>query len=78
MARGLGVPVTAEGVEDAEAAVTLRELGCDKAQGWIYGRPMAGDETHRLLHSKGLLRHIAPVDSSDSGSIGEDRASRAA
>jgi diguanylate cyclase (GGDEF)-like protein len=78
MAGGLGVPVTAEGVEDAEAAVTLRELGCDKAQGWIYGRPLAGDETHRLLHSKGLLRQTPSGGSPKSASDGEDGVSRAA
>lgn len=31
--------VTAEGVETAEQARTLRALGCDRGQGWLYGRP---------------------------------------
>lgn len=31
--------VTAEGVENAEQADRLRQMGCDQAQGWFFGRP---------------------------------------
>lgn len=31
--------VTAEGVETAEQADQLRQMGCDQAQGWFFGRP---------------------------------------
>jgi EAL domain-containing protein (putative c-di-GMP-specific phosphodiesterase class I) len=31
--------VTAEGVETAEQAEVLRDMGCDLAQGWHFGRP---------------------------------------
>ncbi|MDB5692042.1 MAG: diguanylate cyclase/phosphodiesterase [Alphaproteobacteria bacterium] len=51
----LGVPVTAEGVETAETAALLREIGCDMGQGWYYGRPVTAEETHRLLSEHGLL-----------------------
>lgn len=30
----------AEGVEDADTVVWLAGLACDKAQGWLFGRPM--------------------------------------
>ena len=30
----------AEGVETAEQLEIIRELGCDKAQGFLLGRPM--------------------------------------
>ncbi len=39
LARGLGMRVTAEGVETAEQFHHLRELGCDDAQGFHLGRP---------------------------------------
>lgn len=39
MAHELDISVTAEGVEDAETADTLREMGCDRAQGLFYGAP---------------------------------------
>jgi len=29
-----------EGIEDAQTARTLAELGCDYAQGYHFGRPM--------------------------------------
>lgn len=39
LARDLGMQVTAEGVETAAEAEFVREVGCDCAQGWFYGRP---------------------------------------
>lgn len=41
LAHGLGLTVTAEGVEDAEAFAFLAEVGCDHAQGYHIGRPLA-------------------------------------
>ncbi|WP_222263015.1 EAL domain-containing protein [Modestobacter marinus] len=42
LARTVGVAVVAEGVETAEHAALLQELGCVTAQGWLWGpaRPM--------------------------------------
>ncbi|MEV8636043.1 EAL domain-containing protein [Streptosporangium sp. NPDC051023] len=39
----LGMRSVAKGVEDARTAALLREMGCDGAQGWLYGRPMSTD-----------------------------------
>jgi EAL domain-containing protein (putative c-di-GMP-specific phosphodiesterase class I)/GGDEF domain-containing protein len=39
LAHGLGLTVVAEGVELVEQADLLRDLGCEYAQGWHYGRP---------------------------------------
>jgi diguanylate cyclase (GGDEF)-like protein/PAS domain S-box-containing protein len=44
MARGLGMSVTAEGVETCEQAERLRATGCEELQGYLYSRPKpAGD-----------------------------------
>jgi diguanylate cyclase (GGDEF)-like protein len=40
LGHNLGLTVVAEGIEDAGTAVRLRELGCDIAQGYHFGRPM--------------------------------------
>jgi diguanylate cyclase (GGDEF)-like protein len=40
LAHNLGLSVTAEGVETAEIAVELAVLGCNFAQGYLWGRPM--------------------------------------
>jgi EAL domain-containing protein (putative c-di-GMP-specific phosphodiesterase class I) len=40
---------TAEGVESDQQLETLRELGCDRAQGFLLARPMALDELRTLL-----------------------------
>ncbi|HUR18061.1 MAG TPA: EAL domain-containing protein [Acidimicrobiales bacterium] len=39
LAGGLGLTSVAEGVESAEQALRLLELGCDLAQGYVFGRP---------------------------------------
>jgi len=42
MARGLGLRTTGEGVETPRQAHTLTELGCDRAQGHLWSRAVAG------------------------------------
>lgn len=44
LAHRLGYRVVAEGVENAEAAVILEELGCEEAQGFWFARPMEADQ----------------------------------
>ncbi|WP_018870847.1 bifunctional diguanylate cyclase/phosphodiesterase [Thioalkalivibrio sp. ALgr3] len=39
MARSMKITVLAEGVETQEQADMLRDLGCDYAQGYLFGRP---------------------------------------
>ncbi|OBK26786.1 hypothetical protein A5635_12575 [Mycobacterium asiaticum] len=41
LAHTLGLTVTAEQVETPSQAARLRALGCDSAQGWHFGRPVA-------------------------------------
>ncbi len=62
LARNLGLRVTAEGVETEETTLTLRRLGCDFAQGFHVGRPMAAEQCRRLLEpASGGLSVVAPV-----------------
>ncbi len=49
MFRALGVPVTAEGIEDAHQAAFLRKLRCETGQGYYFGRPMAAMEIAALV-----------------------------
>lgn len=41
LGKALGLKVTAEGVEDAETADLLRSMGCELAQGYLYGAAIA-------------------------------------
>jgi len=43
LAHGLGLTVTAEGVETIEQLRLIGELGCDVAQGYLISQPMAPD-----------------------------------
>ncbi len=45
LAHGLGLSVTAEGIETADQLLLLRELGCDVAQGYLIATPL---EPHDL------------------------------
>ena len=48
-ASALGLSVTAEGVETADQLERLRVLGCQRAQGFLFARPMTADAVDRLL-----------------------------
>ena len=39
LARSLGVPAVAEGIERPEQHAWLREIGCDLGQGYLFARP---------------------------------------
>ena len=51
MARALELGVIAEGVETAEQVECLRALGCERAQGFFYGRPGEAARITPLLRS---------------------------
>ena len=55
MARGLGMPVIAEGVETIEQLEWLKRAGCDMVQGYYYSRPVPADEIEPLLTSGNLI-----------------------
>lgn len=43
LGQALGLTTVAEGVETQEQAEMLLLLGCDKGQGWLYGKPMLAE-----------------------------------
>jgi diguanylate cyclase (GGDEF)-like protein/PAS domain S-box-containing protein len=49
MAKSLKMSTTAEGVETLEEAELIRELGCDKIQGFYFGRPMTAIDARSLF-----------------------------
>ena len=48
-AKGQGVPVLCEGIENEKQASYVRLAGCDLAQGYYYFRPIPATEFRRLL-----------------------------
>jgi diguanylate cyclase (GGDEF)-like protein len=55
LGEGLGMPITAEGIENEEVLEQLRGLGSFKGQGFLYGRPQSAESTIRLLADRQLL-----------------------
>ena len=49
MAKSLNMTTTAEGVETSEEAELIRNLGCDKIQGYYFGRPMTSEEARKIF-----------------------------
>jgi diguanylate cyclase (GGDEF)-like protein/PAS domain S-box-containing protein len=64
LAHALDLEVVAEGTETAEQVACLLDLGCDKAQGYIFAVPAPAEEIDALLNA-GIR---APVPSSTSRS----------
>ncbi len=49
MAKWLGIPVVAEGVETREQVDFLHSLGCETIQGYYYSRPIPREEYEKLI-----------------------------
>lgn len=56
LAHSLGEEVVAEGVEDNETLQLLGQMGCDKAQGYLIGRPMPFEALVDYLASHGTAK----------------------
>ncbi len=60
----LGMPITAEGIEDKAIENELRNLGCAKGQGWHYGRPLSMEQARKVLGQRNLLP-AQPLDKAE-------------
>ncbi len=50
LAHDLGMDVVAEGAETDSDAIELSQLGCEYAQGFVFGEPMTAEHARDLLH----------------------------
>ncbi len=55
LAHSLGMLVIAEGIEDESTLQFLKQLGCDKAQGYFISRPLHQDQIADWLQARSLL-----------------------
>jgi PAS domain S-box-containing protein len=55
LGQSLGLRTVAEGVETRNQAEMLLWLGCDEAQGWLYGRPVPAEKLGEILARETLL-----------------------
>jgi EAL domain-containing protein (putative c-di-GMP-specific phosphodiesterase class I) len=49
LAKSLGMTTVAQGVETEEQASIMNDLGCELAQGWLFGKPAAVAEIPRMV-----------------------------
>jgi diguanylate cyclase (GGDEF)-like protein len=50
LGHGLGLAVTAEGIEDSNQREVLTQLGCRFGQGFLFGRPIPADEVASMIN----------------------------
>ncbi|MEN7536230.1 putative bifunctional diguanylate cyclase/phosphodiesterase [Aurantiacibacter flavus] len=62
LGQGLNLPITAEGIETAEALEALKSLGQFKGQGYLYGRPEDASTTKERLARTGLSKSVAGTE----------------
>lgn len=65
LAHGLGLEVTAEGVETPAAFALLAAMRCDLAQGYLVSRPATVEELIVILNDERRLRYYQQTASSD-------------
>ncbi len=79
LGHNLDLEVVAEGAEDLDQLAALRDLGADRAQGYIISRPLPGDQFPKWLESltrttiNGRVAHLypnAPLGENAAGKFG--------
>jgi len=62
LAKSMELITVAEGVETEEQAGVMYELGCDLAQGWLFGKPASAEEIPRMVsEASGICPSFSPV-----------------
>ncbi|MBR6486876.1 MAG: EAL domain-containing protein, partial [Lachnospiraceae bacterium] len=51
---GMGLTALCEGVETKEHYDFLKKIGCERAQGYYFGKPMALEDTRKFTTDKGM------------------------
>ena len=59
LARGFGLTITAEGVEDQDQLAYLKANGCEEGQGYLFGRAIPAAEIQALLNRKPFRAAVA-------------------
>jgi EAL domain-containing protein (putative c-di-GMP-specific phosphodiesterase class I) len=49
LGKRLGLSIIAEGIEDARLVAPLLKMGCDEAQGYLFGKPMEATSIQQML-----------------------------
>ena len=62
LAHGLGISVVAEGIEGAGQLACLRDLDCDRGQGYYFARPLPPDELEAILAAASEDGVALPID----------------
>ena len=59
LGKGLGLPITAEGIETSAVLDELRKYGSFKGQGYLYGQPSDAQSVHTMLANQNMLREMS-------------------
>jgi diguanylate cyclase (GGDEF)-like protein len=59
LGKGLGLPITAEGIETSAVLDELRKYGSFKGQGYLYGQPSDAQSVHTMLANQNMLRGLS-------------------
>jgi diguanylate cyclase (GGDEF)-like protein len=76
LGEGLGLPITAEGIESEAVLAELRRFGKFKGQGYLYGFPEPADVTEAALAQLDLLLEAPALTTADAAIAGKRRATR--